>query len=130
MVLPIRTVGPYLKRWGGGGTPQKPVKRAYEQQPARVQKWLDEEYPAIQMKAKEEAAEMYWGDETGLRNDCQRERGYAPRGKPPEAFRMKGRCIHIHFPWERLLHLQAHRMLYANRMELETQCRLFTLRET
>lgn len=81
IMLPIRTVGHYLKRWGL--TPQKPVKRAYEQQPARVQKWLDEEYLAIQMKAKEEAAEIYWGDETGLRNDCQHERGYAPKGKTP-----------------------------------------------
>ena len=27
--MPIRTVGEYLKRWGF--TPQKPVKRAYEQ---------------------------------------------------------------------------------------------------
>ena len=81
IVLPIRTVGHYLKRWGM--TPQKPVKQAYEQQPARVRKWLDEEYPDIQAKAKEEAAEIYWGDETGLRNDCQHERGYAPKGKTP-----------------------------------------------
>lgn len=81
IMLPIRTVGHYLKRWGM--TPQKPVKQAYEQQPARVQKWLDEEYPEIQAKAKEEAAEIYWGDETGLRNDCQHERGYAPKGKTP-----------------------------------------------
>jgi len=79
--LPIRTVGHYLKRWGM--TPQKPVKRAYEQQPARVQQWLDEEYPQIQAKAKAEDAEIYWGDETGLRNDSQRERGYAPKGKTP-----------------------------------------------
>jgi len=81
IALPIRTVGHYLKRWGM--TPQKPVKQAYEQQPARVKKWLDEEYPDIQVKAKEEAAEIYWGDETGLRNDCQHERGYAPKGKTP-----------------------------------------------
>ena len=81
IVLPIRTVGHYLKRWGM--TPQKPVKQAYEQQPARVRKWLDEEYPDIHAKAKEEAAEIYWGDETGLRNDCQHERGYAPKGKTP-----------------------------------------------
>ncbi|MCG8029941.1 MAG: IS630 family transposase [Candidatus Thiodiazotropha endolucinida] len=79
--LPIRTVGHYLKRWGM--TPQKPVKRAYEQQPARVRQWLDEEYPQIQAKAKAEGAEIYWGDETGLRNDSQHERGYAPKGKTP-----------------------------------------------
>ncbi len=43
--MPIRTVGEYLKRWGF--TPQKPTKRAYEQNPKAVKKWLDEEYPSI-----------------------------------------------------------------------------------
>ena len=43
-------------------TLRKPVKQAYEQQPARVRKWLDEEYPDLQAKAQEEAAEIYWGD--------------------------------------------------------------------
>lgn len=79
--LPIRTVGEYLKRWGM--TPQKPQKRAYEQRAPEVKAWLEEEYPAIQARAKREEAEIYWGDETGLRNDCQHERGYAPRGKTP-----------------------------------------------
>jgi transposase len=37
------TVGRMLKRWGM--SPQKPVKKAYEQQPEIVKKWLDEEYP-------------------------------------------------------------------------------------
>lgn len=79
--LPIRTVGDYLKRWGM--TPQKPQKRAYEQRAPEVKAWLEEEYPAIQARAKCENAEIYWGDETGLRNDCQHERGYAPRGQTP-----------------------------------------------
>lgn len=79
--LPIRTVGEYLKRWGM--TPQKPQKRAYEQRAPEVKKWLEEEYPQIQAQAKQENAEIYWGDETGLRNDCQHERGYAPKGKTP-----------------------------------------------
>lgn len=79
--MPIRTVGEYLKRWGM--TPQKPVKQAYEQNPKAVQTWLDEEYPEIHAKAKAESAEIYWGDETGLRNDSQHERGYAPKGKTP-----------------------------------------------
>lgn len=79
--MPIRTVGEYLKRWGF--TPQKPVKRAYEQNPKAVQQWLDEAYPAIKAQAKAENAEIYWGDETGMRNDSQHERGYAPRGKTP-----------------------------------------------
>ncbi|HMU66003.1 MAG TPA: winged helix-turn-helix domain-containing protein [Cellvibrionaceae bacterium] len=41
IVLPIRTTGDYLKRWGM--TPQKPQKRAYEQRAPAVKKWLDEE---------------------------------------------------------------------------------------
>lgn len=79
--MPVRTVGDYLKRWGM--TPQKPVKKAYEQSPKAVQRWLDEDYPEIKVRAKRENAEIYWGDETGMRNDSQHERGYAPKGKTP-----------------------------------------------
>jgi len=79
--MPIRTVGEYLKRWGF--TPQKPLKRAYEQKPEAVKQWVDEEYPKIVRQAKKENAEIHWGDETGLRNDSQHGRSYAPRGKTP-----------------------------------------------
>ncbi len=79
--MPRRTVGEYLKRWGY--TPQKPLRRAYEQNPKAVQKWLDEEYPAIEERAKKEKAEIHWGDETGIRNNSQHGRSYAPRGKTP-----------------------------------------------
>lgn len=79
--LAIRTVGEYLKRWGM--TPQKPQKRAYEQRAPEVKKWLKEEYPEIKSRAQKEDAEIFWSDETGLRNDCQHERGYAPKGKTP-----------------------------------------------
>lgn len=79
--MPIRTVGEYLKRWGF--TPQKPLRRAYEQNPKLVQKWLDEQYPDIAAKAKKEEAEIHWGDETGLCNDSQHGRSYAPKGRTP-----------------------------------------------
>lgn len=79
--IAIRTIGDYMKRWGF--TPQKPIKKAYEQSPKAVQEWLDHTYPEIKKLAKEEDAEIYWGDETGVRNDCQHSRGYAPRGKTP-----------------------------------------------
>jgi transposase len=79
--LPVRTVGHYLKRWGF--TPQKPIRKAYEQRPAEVKKWLDTEYPAIAARAKAEGAEIHWGDETGLRSDDVRGRGYAPKGQTP-----------------------------------------------
>jgi transposase len=79
--LPVRTMGLYLKRWGF--TPQKPIRRAYEQSPAAVKKWLDEDYPAIAARAKAEGAQIHWGDETGLRSDDVRGRGFAPKGETP-----------------------------------------------
>jgi transposase len=79
--MPIRTVGEYLKRWRY--TPQKPLKRAYEQDPVRVKAWLDIEYPAIEQQAQQENAEIAWGDESGLRSDAQVGRGYAPMGHTP-----------------------------------------------
>ena len=79
--MPIRTVGEYLNRWGF--TPQKPFRKAYEQNPKAVKKWLGEQYPAIVKRAKTEGAEIQWADETGLCNDSQHGRSYAPRGKTP-----------------------------------------------
>ena len=82
--LPIRTVGEYLHRWGF--TPQKPFKKSYEQQPERVKKWLDEEYPGIALKAREEGAAIPWGDETGISSEDSRGRGYAPKGQTPVVY--------------------------------------------
>ena len=79
--MAVRTVGSYLQRWGF--TPQKPVKRAYERNDKHVNRWLNEEYPAIALKAKQEGAEIHWGDETGIRSDDVNGRGYAPKGKTP-----------------------------------------------
>lgn len=79
--MPIRTVGEYLRRWGF--TPQKPIRRAYEQNPKAVRQWLVDQYPAIATRAKHEKAEIHWGDETGLSNGYQHGRSYAPRGQTP-----------------------------------------------
>ena len=51
--------------------------------PAEVRKWLDEQYPAIAARAKQESGEIHWGDETGIRSDCQHGRSYAPKGHTP-----------------------------------------------
>lgn len=79
--LAVRTMGLYLSRWGF--TPQKPVRRAYEQSPAAVKKWLTHDYPVIAARARFEGAEIHWADETGLRSDDVRGRSYAPQGKTP-----------------------------------------------
>lgn len=77
----LRTLSEYLKRWGF--TVQKPVKKAYAQNSTAVNRWLEKDYPEIHAKAKREKAEIYWGDETGIQNDANRERGFSQRGTPP-----------------------------------------------
>lgn len=79
--LSVWTVGRYLAHWGF--TPQKPVRRAFEQDTEAVRRWLEEEYPAIRKQAKSEKAEIYWGDEMGLRSDCAAGRTYGRRGQTP-----------------------------------------------
>ena len=86
--LSIRGVGNYLRRWGF--TPQKPIKKAYEQRPEAVQAWLDEQYPEIEKRAKAEGAEIHWGDETALVNTDVRGRSYAPAGKTPVTYTVGG----------------------------------------
>lgn len=81
VTLSLSTVGRYLKGWGL--TPQKPVRRAYERDPAAVKAWLAEEYPAIAARAKHERAEIHWGDEMGLRSDHQTGTSYSRRGVTP-----------------------------------------------
>ena len=63
LALSVWTVGRYLRRWGL--IPQKPARRAYEQDPEGVRHWLEVEYPEIQKQAKAEGAEIHWGDEMG-----------------------------------------------------------------
>lgn len=86
--LSVRGVGNYLSRWGF--TPQKPIKKAYEQRPEAVQAWLDTEYPGIEARAKAEGAEIHWGDETALVNTDVRGRSYAPAGKTPVTYAVGG----------------------------------------
>ncbi|MFV0390930.1 MAG: IS630 family transposase [Paludibacteraceae bacterium] len=81
IVLAINTVGDYLRKWGF--TPQKPKKRAYEQCSKKVQQWLTETYPSIKQRAQDENADIEWGDETGVKNQCNHGRSYAPKGKTP-----------------------------------------------
>jgi transposase len=79
--LSLSTMGRYLREWGL--TPQKPLRRAYERDPAAVRRWLEERYPAIHAHAKRENAEIHWGDEMGLRSDDQAGRSYGRKGVTP-----------------------------------------------
>jgi len=75
------TVGRYLRAWGF--SPQKPMRRAYEQSDEAVRRWLEERYPAIEKQARKERAEILWADEMGLRSDHSAGRSWAPVGQTP-----------------------------------------------
>ena len=79
--LGLSAVGRLLKKLGL--TPQKPMKKAYEQSSSKVRVWLKEEYPKIHSRAKRMGAEIQWGDEMGIRSDDQIGRTYGRRGKTP-----------------------------------------------
>lgn len=77
----VWTAGRYLKSWGF--TPQKPLRRAFEQDPEAVGRWLSEDYPVIRKAAKKDGAEIFWGDEMGMRSDHQTGRSYGLKGQTP-----------------------------------------------
>jgi transposase len=79
--LGLTAVQLYLRRWRL--TPQKPLARARERQPAVVSAWLETTYPAIARRAKRARAAICWGDETGISNQDQTGRSYAPKGRTP-----------------------------------------------
>jgi transposase len=81
IMLSLRTMRKYLARWEF--TPQKPLRKAWQQSSACVRKWLEEEYPVIARSAKARGATIYWVDETGVTNQSNSQRGYAPKGQTP-----------------------------------------------
>lgn len=83
ITMPTRTVEHYLKHWGF--TPQKPIKKAYEQHPEAIKQWLDEEYRSLQ-SAPMLSGEIHWGNKTALVNTDVRGRGFAPKRKTPVAY--------------------------------------------
>src|SRR6266496_1831707 len=54
----------------GGLSPQKPQRRALEQNPVAVRRWLAEQYPAIRAQARREGGVVLWLDELGVRSDA------------------------------------------------------------
>jgi transposase len=75
------SVGNYLRRWGF--SPQKLVRKAYEQRSEDVKRWLEVEYPLIRKRALKEKGLIFWGDETKVTNEIHAGRSYAPIGETP-----------------------------------------------
>jgi transposase len=76
-----KTAGRYLRVWGF--SPQKPARRAFEQNPDAVSEWLEERYPQIEARAYREKARILWADEMGLRSDHTAGRSWSPLGQTP-----------------------------------------------
>ena len=66
-----------------GLSPQKPLWRAFQKDAERVEKWLREEYPKIRALARRQKADIFFGDEAGMRSDFHSGKTWAVRGKTP-----------------------------------------------
>ncbi len=64
-------------------TPQKPLQRAYQRDPAAIERWQRDIFPAISRQSKAQGAEIYFWDESGFRADAVHGKTWAERGKTP-----------------------------------------------
>jgi hypothetical protein len=76
--MTLQSVTNYMGRWGL--TCQRPTERAYVQDDVRVKSFKEREYPTIAARTKAENANIYWGDETGICNTANYERGFCAEG--------------------------------------------------
>lgn len=79
--MSLTSVGRMLSKLGLSC--QKPLSKAYEQNPELVAKWKKTEYPKIRAEAKKERAEIFFSDESGVRSDFHAGTTWAPRGETP-----------------------------------------------
>lgn len=80
-----------------GYSNQRPIERAYQQDPVKVDKWLSKEYKAIKREAKREGRVIYFEDEAGFHETASYGKTWAPKGKTPiiksTGARVKVNCI-------------------------------------
>src|SRR5262249_36386092 len=79
--LSLASVGKLLAELGL--TPQKPLQRAYERDPAAIEAWKRDTHPSIIAAAKRVGAEIYFWDESGFRADAVQGRTSGVKGKTP-----------------------------------------------
>ena len=65
-------------------TPQKPLRRAYERDPAAIKRWTTEVFPRLHARAKRVGAKIFFLDEAGVRSDQVLGRTWGLRGQTPE----------------------------------------------
>jgi len=64
-------------------SPQRPLHRAYQQDPEAVERWKRETYPAIRKEAEAAGAVIYFADEAGIRSDYHAGTTWSPIGQTP-----------------------------------------------
>src|SRR6516164_4224265 len=64
-------------------TPQKPLQRAYERDPAAIEAWKRKIYPQLAARARRVGAEIYFWDESGVRADAVQGKTWGMRGHTP-----------------------------------------------
>ncbi|MBR6014410.1 MAG: IS630 family transposase [Selenomonadaceae bacterium] len=79
--MPLRTITLYLQRWGM--TCQRPAKRATKQSATAFKEFQEVTFPKIVSKAKKENGLILFGDETGICNQENYQRGFSPAGVAP-----------------------------------------------
>ena len=62
---------------------QRPVWRAYQQDPEAARRWREEEYPKLHDRAKRVGAQIFFGDEAGVRSDSHWGTTWGRRGRTP-----------------------------------------------
>src|SRR5437867_8839377 len=65
-------------------TPQKPLRRAYERDPAAIACWTTAVFPRLRARAKRLGAKIFFLDEAGVRSDQVLGRTWGLRGQTPE----------------------------------------------
>jgi transposase len=75
------SVGRLLRKLGL--SPQRPLYRAYQQNPKAVARWKAEEYPQLRAQAQQVGATVYFADEAGVRADSHAGTTWAPVGRTP-----------------------------------------------
>lgn len=66
-----------------GLSAQKPLWRAWQQNPDKVDKWLKQDFPKIAKRAKKEGGVVWFADEAGLRSDAHSGKTWAVKGETP-----------------------------------------------
>lgn len=75
------SVGRLLRKLGL--SPQRPLYRAYQQNPEAVARWKQQEYPRIRGEAAQVGGTIYFADEAGVRSDYHAGTTWAPVGQTP-----------------------------------------------